>query len=239
MARLPRFALPGYPQHVIQRGNDRQRILLDEEDARHLWELLTVASARHECAVHAYVLMPDHYHLLLTPSGEDGVGRMMQYVGREQARYFNRRYERTGTLWEGRYRATLIDPQHWLLACCHSIEDNPVRAGLVGDPAAYRWSSHAANAGGRDDRLVTPHPAYLRLGRSRRARQTAYAALWAEPLAEAQLARIRDATNKAWVLGDETFCQAIEDRINRRAKPRPRGGDHRSAAYRLATGRTA
>ncbi|MBK1730788.1 transposase [Thiococcus pfennigii] len=237
MARLPRFALPGYPQHVIQRGNDRRRILLDEDDARHLWELLTVAAARHECAVHAYVLMPDHYHLLLTPSGEDGVGRMMQYVGREHARYFNRRYERAGTLWEGRYRATLLDPQQWLLACCRAIEDNPVRASLVDDPAAYRWSSHAANAGGGDDGLITPHPAYLRLGRSRRARQAAYAAQWAEPLAEAQLARIHDATNKAWVLGDETFCQAIEDRINRRAKPRPRGGDRRSAAYRLATGR--
>ncbi|AGA90402.1 transposase [Thioflavicoccus mobilis 8321] len=237
MARLPRFLLSGYPQHIIQRGNARQRILVDEGDYWYLWDRLTVAAAKFECAVHAYALMPDHYHLLLTPSRADGVGSMMQDVGRYYVRYFNRRYERTGTLWEGRYRATLLDPAGYLFACCRYIEDNPVRAGLASDPMAYRWSSHAAKVGGSDDRLVTPHPFYRHLGRSRKGRQAAYAALWREPLAEDLLTRIRNATNKAWVLGEEGFCQAIEDRLNRRAKPLPRGGDRRSVAYRLATGR--
>jgi putative transposase len=234
MARLPRFVLPGYPQHVLQRGNNRQQILIDESDYWFLWERLLAAAEKFQCDVHAYVLMPNHFHLLVTPWQEDGIGKLMQYVGRYYVQYFNRRADRTGTLWEGRYRATLVDPRHYLLPCSRYLELNPVRTGLVERPADYEWSSYGCNAEGAEDNLVTPHAEYRRLGRSLKARQSAYRSGFDEPLDEDLLARIRNATNKAWVLGDGTFCKGLEGKLNRRANPRPRGGDRRSAAYRRA-----
>jgi putative transposase len=237
MARLPRFVLPGYPQHVIQRGNNHERILYEEEDYWFMWEKIGAAAEKFQCDLHAYVLMPNHFHLLLTPRLENGVGKLMQYVGRYYVQHFNARYERTGTLWEGRYRATLLDPKQFLLPVSRYVESNPVRAGLVKSVGDYGWSSYAANALGEDDPLVTPHAEYDRLGRSAKTRRAAYAAQAEQPLDEALLTRIRDATNKAWVLGDETFCESIETQLNRRALPRQRGGDRRSAAYRRATGR--
>jgi putative transposase len=232
MARLPRFILPDYPQHVIQRGSNAQRILFDEADYWFLWERLGAGATKFHCDIHAYVLMPTHLHLVVTPRTVDGIGKMMQYVGRYYVRYFNQRYERTGTLWDGRYRATLIDPRRWLNTCARYVEQNPVRTGLVTEPGAYDWSSHGANAGGREDTLVHPHPEYLGLGRSTRARQEAWGTLSAEPLDGADLEAIRAATNKAWVLGDPDFCAEMEDKLNRRTTPRARGGDRRSAAYR-------
>lgn len=237
MARLPRFVLPGFPQHVIQRGNNRQQILFEEADYWFMWEKIAAAAEKFDCRIHAYTLMPNHFHLLLTPEQEDGIGKLMQYVGRYYVQYFNARYERTGTLWEGRYRATLLDPAAFLLPVSRYVELNAVRAGLVAEPGAYAWSSYAANAAGAEDRLVVPHAVYERLGRSHKARQAAYAGGFAAPLAPALIAQIRDATNKAWVLGDADFCQDIEEQLNRRTSPRPRGGDRRSAAYRRATGR--
>ena len=175
MARLPRFVLPGYPQHVIQRGNNRQQILFEEQDYWFLWEKIGAAADKFQCQVHAYVLMPNHFHLLLTPLSEDGIGKLMQYVGRYYVQFFNGRYDRTGTLWEGRYRGTLVDPAHFLLPVSRYVESNPVRHGLVKEPGDYAWSSYGANALGNDDPLVKPHPAYEKLGRSHKARQTAYA----------------------------------------------------------------
>lgn len=232
MARLPRFVLPDYPQHVIQRGNNGQRILFDEADYWFLWERLGAGAAKFHCDIHAYVLMPTHLHLVVTPRTLDGIGKMMQFVGRFYVRYFNQRYGHTGTLWDGRYRATLIDPRRWLNTCARYIEQNPVRAGLVTEPGAYDWSSHGANVGGREDILVHAHPEYLGLGRNTRARQNAWRTLSVEPLPEADLESIRAATNKAWVLGDQDFCTEIEAKLDRRATPRARGGDRRSAAYR-------
>ncbi len=142
MARLPRFVLPGYPQHVIQRGNNRQQILFEEEDYWFIWEKIGIAAEKFQCEIHAYVLMPNHFHLLLTPRLDNGVGKLMQYVGRYYVQYFNGRYDRTGTLWEGRYRATLLDPKTYLLPVCHYVESNPVRAGLVERVSDYAWSSH-------------------------------------------------------------------------------------------------
>jgi putative transposase len=234
MARLPRFVLPGYPQHVIQRGNNRQRILFDEEDYWFLWEKLVSAADKFRCQIHAYALMPNHFHLLLTPTQEDGIGKLMQYVGRYYVQHFNRRHDRTGTLWEGRYRATLLDPSEFLLPCSRYVELNPVRAGLVKKAEDYGWSSYGFNAGLQDDAVVTPHPAYQKLGRTQRARQSAYVQAFAEPISSGLLERIRNATNKAWVLGNETFCNEVERLVDRRASPRPRGGDRRSAAYRQA-----
>lgn len=237
MARLPRFVLPGFPQHVIQRGNSRQQILFVEEDYWYLWEKIAAAANKFQCQVHAYVLMPNHFHLLLTPLEEESIRKLMQYVGRYYVQFFNARYDRTGTLWEGRYRATLVDPDQMLLPVSHYLESNPVRAGLVDHPSRYGWSSYGANATGTEDPLVTPHAVYQKLGRSLKARHNAYTKGAENPPDEALLARIRDATNKAWVLGDSKFCHAMEQRVNRRTMPRSRGGDRRSEAYRRATGR--
>jgi len=239
MARLPRFVLPGYPQHVIQRGNNRQSILKDEEDYWFLWSKLRDAAAKFNCHIHAYVLMPNHFHLILTPWQEDGIGKLMQYTGRYYVQHVNARYERTGTLWEGRYRATLFDPDRFLLPVGRYVETNAVRAGLVESPADYDWSSYAANALGVDDELVTPHPVYEALGRTPKARRETYRAGFQDGLDDAMLKRIRDATNKAWLLGDADFCGRIESKLNRRALPRPRGGDRRSEAYRRAAAEAA
>ncbi|SDX67392.1 putative transposase [Allochromatium warmingii] len=237
MARLPRFILPGYPQHVIQRGHTRQQILFEEEDYWFIWDKLSVAAEKFQCDIHAYVLMPNHFHLLLTPYQENGIGKLMQYVGRYYVQYFNSRHERHGTLWEGRYRATLVDPNAaFLLQVAHYIESNPVRASLVTLPSEYGWSSYGSNAEGIEDRLLTPHREYARLGRSAKARREYYAAQAMRPLDEGWIKRIRDATNKAWVLGNPEFCQEIESLLNRRALPRPRGGDRRSQAYRRGVG---
>lgn len=234
MARLPRFMLPGFPQHVIQRGNNRQFIVRDEDDYWFLWSRLRDAAARFHCDIHAYVLMPDHFHLLLTPWQEDGIGKLMQHTGRYLAQHINGRYQRSGTLWEGRYRATLLDPANFLLPISRYIETNAVRAALVADPGDYDWSSHGANALGIEDELVTPHPIYLALGERAERRQHIYRAFFRFPLSEALITRVRESTNKAWVLGDSRFCRALEGKLNRRARPRARGGDRRSAAYRQA-----
>jgi putative transposase len=237
MARLPRFVLPEYPQHVIQRGNNGQRILFDEADYWFLWERLSAGAGKFACDVHAYVLMPNHFHLLITPHVENGLGKLMQYVGRYYVQYFNQRYGRTGTLWDGRYRATLVDPKVYFNACARYVEENPVRAGLVKEPGGYDWSSYGAHATGREDALTKPHPEYLALGRSARARQEAWRDLFATRMDPRLLERIRSATNKAWVLGGTDFCAEVEDKLNRRATPRARGGDRRSAAYRQGLAR--
>lgn len=239
MARLPRFVLPGYPQHVIQRGNNRQAILRDEEDYWFLWGRLRDAADKFRCEIHAYVLMPDHFHLLLTPWLDDGIGKLMQYTGRYFVQHVNGRYQRKGTLWEGRYRATLLDPEVLLLPVSRYIETNAVRAQLVAAAEEYDWSSYPANALGEEDELTTPHRVYQALGDNAAHRQQAYRALFEYPLNQQLIERIRAATNKAWVLGDEHFCQAVEEKLNRRARPRPRGGDRRSAAYRRALQQSA
>ena len=181
--------------------------------------------------------MPNHFHLLLTPFSEDGIGKLMQYVGRYYVQYFNGCYERTGTLWEGRYRATLLDPTVYLIPVSRYVETNPVRAGLVDDPGRLCL---VQLCGQRDRGRRPPGDATPRLraaGTHAKARQAAYLKGFDTPLDAALITRIRDATNKAWVLGDADFCHRIEEQLNRRSLPRPRGGDRRSAAYRLATGR--
>ena len=232
MARLPRFRLPGYPQHLIQRGQGGQPILEEEADYWALWEYLAVSAERFGCQIHSYTLMPDHFHLLLTPTDGDGISRMMQHVGRYYVQYIRGRIGHAGNLWEGRYRATLLDPEAFLLPTSRYIELNAVRAGLVDAPGHYDWSRFGANAPGIEDPLIQPHPVYQALGEHPKARHQGYLATFESALDDALLKQLRESTNKAWVLGDDAFCCSIEDKLNRRARPRPRGGDHRSAAYR-------
>ena len=159
MARLPRFVIPGQPQHVIVRGNNREPIFYAEEDYRFYLEKLQQACEKHQCDLHAYVLMTNHVHLLITPHTEDGISKSLQMLGRYYVQYFNHTYQRTGTLWEGRYKATLIDSERYLLTCYRYIELNPVRAeGMVDHPSEYPWSSYRYNVVGESDPLVVPHP---------------------------------------------------------------------------------
>lgn len=223
MARLPRYVVPGQPQHVIQRGNNREPIFADEADYRFYLECLLEAAQREALALHAYVLMTNHVHLLATPDTETSLSRVLQSVGRRYVQYFNRTYDRTGTLWEGRYKATLIDSERYLLTCMRYIELNPVRAGMVDHPGDYPWSSYPANARGKVQSLVTPHSLYRGLARTDNARQAAYCRLFRAHLNQSEIEAIREATNKAWVLGNDRFRDKIETLSGRRTAPLPRG----------------
>ena len=231
MARLPRFVIPGQAQHVIVRGNNRQAIFCADEDYRFYLDKLKQACEKHACDLHAYVLMTNHVHLLITPHAEQSLGKVMQMLGRYYVKYFNYRYQRSGTLWEGRYKATLIDSERYLLTCYRYIELNPVRAAMVDHPSAYPWSSYHYNALGKADELICPHEEYQRLAKTTQQRQVAYRALFKARIPDKTLAAIRDATNKAWVLGSEPFKEAIETQLNRRVRPAMRGGDRKSADY--------
>ena len=232
MARLPRFVLPGQPQHVIQRGNNRQTIFRAKSDYQYYLEKLSEATEKYECEIHAYVLMTNHVHLLVTPNAENGIGKMMQMLGRYYVQYYNTKYKRTGTLWEGRYKATLIDTTQYLLTCMRYIELNPVRAkGMVKRPVDYPWSSYASNALGQFNKIVTHQTEYRRLGKTDAQRQSAYRQLFRSRIPDTTLDEIREATNKAWVLGSERFKIRIEKKLNRSAKSKGHGGDRKSEDF--------
>jgi len=226
MARQSRFVLPGHPQHVIQRGNNRSEIFIAEEDYQFYLEKIQDGCKKYGCDIHAYVLMTNHVHLLLTLHMENAIGKLMQYIGRYYVQYFNYQYRRTGTLWEGRYKATLIDSEQYLLTCYRYIELNPVRAGMVEHPGDYPWSSFACNAMGESDDVVVPHELYLRLGKDRSAMREAYVELFERELGEKTLSEIRQATNRSWLLGSDQFCESIKPLINRQMQPKARGGKH-------------
>jgi putative transposase len=223
MPRLGRYFLPDQPQHVIQRGNDRQAVFFSDEDREAYLGWLPAAARKHGCLIHAYVLMTNHVHLLATPTRADSLPRTMQSLGRRYVRYLNDAHGRTGTLWEGRYRAAPIDSDRYLMLCARYIELNPVRARMVCHPREYRWSSYRANAVGAADALVTPHALYLSLGRSAGERQASYRALFRETLGEDFIADLRTATNGGWALGDEAFKRRVAKGAKRRAEPLPRG----------------
>lgn len=227
MARLPRLFLPGAANHVRVRGVDRQDIFRSDGDRLFLRSCLWNAAALHGLSVHAYVLMSNHIHLLATGATEDTLPKVVQSVGRRYVAYFNHRYGRTGTLWEGRYRSTVIDTEAYFLNCQRYIEQNPVRAGLVADPAGFAWSSHRFNALGIPDDLLTPHPIMRSLGQDPLESRRTYRAMCAKPLPEAELERIREATTKAWVLGSEEFCNTVWTSTGRRPVPLPKGRPHK------------
>ena len=232
MARLPRFVIPGQPQHVIQRGNNRSVIFVGDEDYQYYLARLKEACKKHQCDIHAYVLMTNHVHLLITPHTENGISKVMQTLGRYYVQYFNDQYRRTGTLWEGRYKATLLDSEQYLLVCSRYIELNPVRANMVKQPEEYPWSSYHANALGKEDSLLVRHEVYQAFGKDVEERCSHYRALFKYHINEKQLDEIRQATNKAWVLGNDKFRSQIERLTKRQATPKPKGGDRKSTGYR-------
>jgi putative transposase len=216
MARLPRLTLPGYPHHIIQRGNNRQPIFTSSSDYGKLLGLLDEYAKQYGVAIHAYVLMSNHLHLVATPSSEEGVPQLMQALGRSYVRYFNNRHGRTGTLWEGRYKSTLIQAERYLLACMVYIDLNPVRAGLVSDPADYPWSSHLHYVGRRPDRLITPHPLYWELGNTPFARDAAYLELVHAGVDSDQERALTDSTLQGWALGEQDYVADLQRRTDRR-----------------------
>ena len=236
MARLPRLDLPGVPQHVVQRGNNRLPCFLDDEDRRRYLALLRDALIRETVRLHAYVLMDNHVHLLLTPRDHGAVGRLMQRLGRGYVALFNARHARTGTLWEGRYKACLVDSERHLLACARYIDLNPVRARMIDDPAAYRWSSAAALCAMRTDPLLTPHRAQLALGTDTRSRGLAYRQLLDTAVPESELAAIRVYLQQQRAWGRDDFRAMVEARTRRfagvREAHRPRKADSDSSTGR-------
>ena len=205
MARLPRIDVPGIAQHVISRGNDRQACFFSDDDFATYRTWLDEAASRHECAVHAFVLMTNHIHLLMTGHALGAVGATMQALGRRYVRRVNYRYRRTGTLFEGRYKASLVESERYALACMRYIELNPVRAAMVGHPAEYRWSSFRANTGIESIPGLQPHAAYWELGASGAERADAYRKLFDTELSEAEVEAIRIHAQKDCVLGSPRF----------------------------------
>jgi len=220
MSRQARLDLPDLPQHVIQRGNDRIACFRDDVDRHRYLHALGEVATSSTCALHAYVLMTNHVHLLVTPSETGAVARLMQGLGRRYVAYFNRRHERTGTLWEGRYKSCLVDCDRYLLACYRYIELNPVRAGLTQHPRDYGWSSHRANSGTMKSPLLTPHPTYVALGATDEERFAAYRALFDMPVPVDLLEEIRRYTQQQRALGSRAFQRLVATKLSRCATTR-------------------
>ncbi len=231
MARRPRLYIHGIPHHIIQRGNNREACFYDQADYKAYLTYLHESAKQNNVSIHAYVLMTNHVHILCTPSEEKGNGKMLQMLGRRYVQYFNHKYGRTGTLWEGRYKSTLVQSEHYLLTVYRYIELNPVRANMVEHASEYPWSSYRKNGMGLNVKLLTPHSEYLKLGKTDFERQQAYRALFRGRMANKSLEEIRDCTNKAWVLGDTHFRDQIEKKTGIQAQRVGRGGDRKSKEY--------
>jgi len=221
MARHPRLDLPGIPQHIVQRGNNRLPCFLDDTDRRHYLTLLGEALLDTGCKLHAYVLMDNHAHLLTTPPEIGAVGRLMQKLGRRYVGQFNARHRRTGTLWEGRYKACLVESESYVLRCLRYIDLNPIRARMTDDPAAYPWSSCASHCGHRRDVMLTSHPAYSALAATPEARAKAYRHLLLEVLSDDDLTAIRTYLQQQRALGRKDFRAMVETKTRRFASVRP------------------
>jgi putative transposase len=219
MSRKPRFNLPGVPQHVIQRGHNREPCFFAEEDYRRYLHDFHEAALKNHLQIHAYVLMTNHIHLLVTPEEQLSVTHTMQDLGRKFVRYMNRTYKRTGSLWEGRFKASLIDSEAYLLTCMRYVEMNPVRAGMVEHPGEYRWSSYRVNANGKPDNMLTRHSLYQSLGSDNETREHAYRELFRSHFDSNELHRVREALNQELVLGRDDFKDKIAAMLKRQTRP--------------------
>ena len=223
MARLPRISLPGHAHHVVQRGHNRQCIVQDDADRAQWKNLLGDAAVTHRVDVHAWLLLDDHFHLVLTPHTAEGLGRLMQSLGRRHAGEFNRRHGRTGTLWEGRYRSTMVQPGAWLTDCMLYVESHPARGAAPVQGLAWPWSSLAHHQGVERDPLVAEPAAWWSLGNTPFEREATWRARVEAGLAPDKIQRITLATRRGWPVGDEGFIRGLEPALGRPATPRPRG----------------
>ena len=229
MPRRPRIIVPGIPLHIIQRGNNRQSCFFADEDYLFYLDGLKEYAQSTGCSIHAYVLMTNHVHLLLTPSQSSSAGNLMQRLGQRYVHYINRTYKRSGTLWEGRFRSCVIQQQEYLFVCQRYIEMNPVRAGMVKQPGEYRWSSYQVNGQGKSSDLVTHHVLYRDLGQSSAERQLAYRELFRHELQPGAIDKIRKATNGNFALGSSRFTEEISKMLGRRVTPGKAGRPKKEA----------
>ena len=227
MARLPRYTVINQPQYIIQRSKFGQRIFFEEQDYRYFHDCLEAASYNYRLKVHAYVLLPDSVNILASPGNTDSVSRTVQSIGRNYVQYYNESYSGEGTLWEGRYRATVVDEKPYLLFSSRMIELAPVREGLVKKPGDYRWSSYAHNALCQVDEMITPHREFQRLGNSARERCDVYRELFREKISDATVDKITESALKGWALGDNKFAARMEKISGRRASQLPKGRPRR------------
>ena len=230
MARLKRYCPAGIPVHIIQRGNNRSDCFKSNEDMASFIHYLRLGAAKYDVDIHAWVLMTNHVHFLVTPNLNNAVSRMMQYLGRHYVRYFNQKYSRTGTLWEGRFRSCLVQEENYFLICQRYIELNPVRAGMVDNPADYHWSSYRSNALGIESSFRRPHNVYYALGNTEPSRLEAYRELFVEELNPGVVEAIRFSTNKGLALGSELFKNEIETQGGQPARLQKRGPKSASVA---------
>lgn len=219
MPRRARLCIPGIPWHIVQRGNNRTACFYTDSDYQVYLDHLRNEAEKHGCRVHAYVLMTNHVHLLVTPERSDSAALMMKHLGQRYVQYVNRTYRRSGTLWEGRFRSCLAQDEQYALACYRYIELNPVRARMVDRPADYPWSSFRSNGQGEPNPILSPHDDYLRLGLSDKERLTAYRELFRMHMEPALVDEIRTATDGNYVLGNERFKEEIGRMLSRRVTP--------------------
>lgn len=232
MGRPLRLVVPGLPHHLIQRGHNRQDVFLDDLDRQRFLDDLQLAFREYRIALHAYVLMGNHIHLMLTPPDEQSLSRAMQSLGRRYVGWFNQRHQRRGTLWEGRFRTCVVDTEGYFLACQRYVELNPQRAGLASDLLSYRWSSLAHHLGARQDPLITDHPAFWLLGNTPFEREAAYRRWLEDSVDDSRERRLRDALIHGGTLGDEAFVAALAHQTQRRLTPARRGRPPKPAASR-------
>lgn len=237
MARLPRLVVPNHPLHIMHRGNNRQAIFETDDDLMRIKEDLTVSLAKSHCQLHAYVIMTNHLHLLVTPTDKEQLSVFMQSLTNRYARYFNTTRKRTGTIWEGRFKSCLVDSEAYLFTLYKYIEMNPIKASLVDDIADYRWSSYPHNALAQIDELITEHELYAALGPDNQQRAERYRQLFKEIELEKQTSEITAATVRGEVYGRDTFHKEISTEVNRATKLTSHGGDRRSNDYKNQAGR--
>lgn len=231
MARLPRLSLSRIPQHVVQRGNNRLPVFFFSDDYYLYLEFLQEASEKYDVMVHAYCLMPNHVHLLMTPDTKNGISRVLQDLGRRYVRYVNYRHKRTGSLWEGRYHSCLVESEKYLLDCYRYIESNPVRTGITRVPQDYVWSSFHHNAVGNADNNLVPHGEYLKLGLTTQERCQTYRVLFENQLESDVVRKIREATQSNRVLGSEAFIYEIETLLSINVHKKKPGRPKKIYAY--------
>ena len=227
MPRKPRFFLPDIPVHIVHRGRSRDPVFFENQDYATYAYWLNEAAKRYSVAVHAFVFMTNHIHLLVTPPAATSVSSFMQYIGRRYVSYMNHKYGKSGSIWEGRYKASLVQSEGYLLNVMRYIELNPVRAGMVKSPAHYRWSSFCHNTGLRVIKLIGPHPVYLTLGRSGKERHAAYKALFHSHLGSDRVQQITDAWLTGTPLGSDYFREKVETTLSRKVGHVKRGRPRR------------
>ena len=219
MPRRSRIIVPNVPLHIIQRGNNRQPCFFHDSDYKNYLDWLEEYAVHSNCLIHAYVLMTNHVHLLITPKNAESAGSLMKRLGQRYVQYVNRVYKRSGTLWEGRFRSCIIETERYLFDCQRYIEMNPVRAGLVDTPSEYHWSSYRSNGMGEKSTLLHAHSLYRQLASTASQRQEAYRELFGSELDQRVLADIRKSTNGNFVLGDTGFIEKISRKLGRRVVP--------------------